>query len=243
MSTATARAEARRKAILGRGSDRLSRLTNSARGGEDTLHLTSAEQPVSNKQSVASLIGDDLRDPPLSHHRSAQFDIGTTTVLKPKTMLQKLLPLVHILFVWLLFAFFVLFQEPGTFATNVRWQSGSETSLWQRWAELGAEMDGITFHQSQPFMWAFTTLELVLFSFRVFSGFDPIAQPTILTAILPMLPPQLSSISLNGLRYLQIFGTLLDDLAAVLIAIGFVVFVCGWVDSSGKTTFAFLKLL
>lgn len=58
---------------------------------------------------------------------------------------------------------------------------------------------------------------------------DPITPPMMLTMVLPMLPPQLSSIILNGLRYLQMFGILLDDLAAVLVAVGFVVFISGWI--------------
>jgi hypothetical protein len=82
MSTAQARAEARRKAILSRGTDRLSRLTNSARGEDATYIDTGAlnhsipercfdnllriESPVSSK-TVASntFVGEDPPELPL----------------------------------------------------------------------------------------------------------------------------------------------------------------------------------
>jgi GET complex subunit GET2 len=246
MSTAAARAEARRKAILSRGSDRLSKLTSSARGGEDTSHLTSGasrltlrtiflidddfpgtESPLYNKHS--GFTGDDPPELPLpklpsetvtQRHRSAQFDNGptptsqvdpsvwseeqqaafmramnmasasnnsgaaapphsstpswlsndgtgvdflnalmapsqerpklsshssvfnaesTTNAQKQNTWLQRLLPLVHVLSVWILFAFFVLWQEPGVFNTNYTWKSNPETTIWQRWARLAPD--------------------------------------------------------------------------------------------------------
>jgi GET complex subunit GET2 len=50
-----------------------------------------------------------------------------------------------------------------------------------------------------------------------------------IAVVLPILPSHFSSTILNGLRYLQIFGTLLDDLAAVLVGVGFMVVLSGLV--------------
>jgi len=311
MATATARAEARRKAILSRGTDRLSKLTSSARGEEGTTYINT-QAPVADQPTVATFIGDDPPELPLpnpppkrqseppspvdpsvwSENQQAEFmralgmgaavgnpnfalppsaasafnqntngepnidflnalmqqsgppspggsslfsSTSTATfpaVQKPKTLLQKLLPMVHILSVWLLFGFFVLWREPTLHSVSVPWQSDSPGGIWRRWAWLASETggkEGVWSVQNLPFMWAFITLELILFSFRVLSGFDPIAPPTMLSFVLPMLPPQFSSLIMNGLRYLQMFGILLDDLAAALVAVGFMVVLSGWV--------------
>lgn len=46
---------------------------------------------------------------------------------------------------------------------------------------------------------------------------------------LPVLHPTLRSIIMNGLRYFQMFGVLLDDLAAALISVGLFVYLSTWV--------------
>ena len=45
---------------------------------------------------------------------------------------------------------------------------------------------------------------------------------------LPVLPPSLHSIVLNGLRYFQMFGVLMDDIAAALISVGLFVYLSTW---------------
>lgn len=45
---------------------------------------------------------------------------------------------------------------------------------------------------------------------------------------LPVLPPLLRSAIVNGLRYFQMFGVLLDDLAAALISVGLFVYLSTW---------------
>lgn len=45
---------------------------------------------------------------------------------------------------------------------------------------------------------------------------------------LPILPPSLRSTVMNGLRYFQMFGVLLDDLAAALIGVGLFVYLSTW---------------
>ena len=54
----------------------------------------------------------------------------------PKTLLQKVMPLVHLVAAWLLFAYFVIWKEPEAY--DVR-SHGSvlAQSRWKRWAEMG----------------------------------------------------------------------------------------------------------
>ena len=250
MSTAQARAEARRKAILSRGTDRLSKLTNSARGedatyintgtwnlvfrprgcsdgflhvepsitpktvtsntfvGEDPpeLPLPSQPQPRSVSGSTnrprADILNDLANVPPIdpsvwSEAQQEQFmralglgldrgsgepplvaggppqqaqraaseeptmDLlsalmaaqqqrpgspGSTTAFsdasppfpttpRPRTKFQKLLPLIHVVLVWCLFAFFAVWREPAVHGENSPWK-GEENSFWARWARL-----------------------------------------------------------------------------------------------------------
>jgi len=325
MSTAQARAEARRKAILSRGTDRLSKLTNTARG-EDATYL-STESPATSKTVTANtFVGEDPPELPLpSHPRSISGSAGkqradllndlantapldpsvwsevqqeqfmralgtgfnrgssepllsagsppqpaeragseepsmdflnalmaaqqqrsgtpgSTTafsdassafpvVPKPRSKLQKLLPVIHVISVWCLFAFFSAWREPAVHRENTTWQ-GEENSLWARWARLSPQSTRTEVEtwqvQPVPFWGALATLELILFSFRIFSGFDPISPPTILSMALPVLPPSLRSTVMNGLRYFQMFGVLLDDLAAALISVGLFVYLSTW---------------
>jgi len=110
---------------------------------------------------------------------------------KPRSKLQKLLPLIHVISVWCLFAFFAVGREPAVHRENSTWQ-GEENSFWARWARLSPqstrtqlktwqvqpvvrpycvlEFDRIL-TTLQPFWGALTTLELLMFSFRIFSGF------------------------------------------------------------------------
>ena len=46
--------------------------------------------------------------------------------------------------------------------------------------------------------------------------------------ILPALHPSLRSTILNGLRYFQMVGVLMDDIAAALISVGVFVYLSTW---------------
>jgi len=326
MSTAQARAEARRKAILSRGTDRLSKLTSSARG-EDATYINT-ESPITSKTVTSNtFVGEDPPELPLpSQPRSVSgsagkqrtellndlvntapadpsvwseaqqeqfmralgagsnrgpseppslstggpsqpaqragseepnmdllhalmaaqqqrpgssgsataFSDASSTVRatpKPRSKLQKLLPLIHVISVWCLFVFFAAWREPTVHHENSPWQ-GEENSFWARWARLSPQSiktQGEAWQvQPVPFWGALATLELLLFSFRIFSGFDPISLPTILSMALPALPPTFRSAVMNGLRYFQMFGVLLDDLAAALISVGLFVYLSTW---------------
>lgn len=65
---------------------------------------------------------------------------------KPKTSLQKALPLLHLVAVWCLLAYFLLWAEPKSYAQANSAILGDEkwnaAGLWMRWAELG-KSDGL----------------------------------------------------------------------------------------------------
>ena len=59
---------------------------------------------------------------------------------KPKSLAQKVLPLLHLTAIWCLLAYFVLWAEPKTYveAATGHGESKLDTmGLWRRWAELG----------------------------------------------------------------------------------------------------------
>ena len=51
----------------------------------------------------------------------------------------------------------------------------------------------------------------------------------LLAFALPHLPPPLPALITNGLKYLQIGGVFLDDISALLVGVGLLVWVAGWV--------------
>lgn len=57
---------------------------------------------------------------------------------------------------------------------------------------------------------------------------DTVQPPTLLAILLPHLPPPLPSIVMNGLKYLQMGSLFLDDLAGLLVGMGFIVMFSGW---------------
>lgn len=55
--------------------------------------------------------------------------------------------------------------------------------------------------------------------------------PMLLALALPSLPPPLPAIITNGMKYLQIGGVFFDDLSALIVGIGFLIWVAGLVSS------------
>ncbi|KZT24718.1 hypothetical protein NEOLEDRAFT_412785 [Neolentinus lepideus HHB14362 ss-1] len=318
MSTAAARAEARRKALRERGTDRLAKLSTSARGEDSPVYKTSEKttpKPISN---LKNFVGEETHLPPPPSSRPAPstsaFNSSTTadpsawsqeqqmefmralmgatinppsndqsqapptitsagqsagpqqddplaalmsslsqmnpqssagrdtdvvpnplanlgtafpppqvaTPPKPLSTLRKLMPLIHILATWCLLAYYVLIAEP-------RASPAQPTNGWQKWADLAWRKSAAV--QAVPFFWAFTTLQLVLHSYRVFSGFDTVQPPMLLAMALPQLPKPLPALIMNGMKYMQLGGALLDDLAALIFVLGVIVWVATWVSS------------
>jgi len=140
---------------------------------------------------------------------------------KPKTLTQKSLPIIHVVSVWALVAFFIFWMEPEAFRAQNSAIVSSSTML-SRWARLatGSVEGSLWSVEVVPFFWAFVSLELALHSIRFFSGFDAVQLPMLLSLALPHLPKRLSTIIVHGLGYLRLAGAILDDLAAAMVAIG-----------------------
>ncbi|KAG6331247.1 hypothetical protein ID866_7840 [Astraeus odoratus] len=303
MSSPSARAEARRKAILGRGSDRLARLTTSARGEDATAYIqtdvpvrsgatpgltaftgeetpppppaslpTAAQAPrvsppppffTAGGQPDPSALSDEQQrqlmqalmgaspgpstftppqpptDDPLSSIMAqlAQAKQGpgagapaAMASPQPPSRLQKLLPLLHMVCMWFLLAFFVLWKEPQIYAE----QTGAvEASAWKRWQTLAQRRpDEVGWGvQLAPFFWAFMTLQIMLHSIRIFTGHAQVQPPKLLAIALPHLPPPFPALVMNALQYLQLGGVFLDDIAAIVFGIGMLVLVASWLNA------------
>lgn len=237
MSSPAARAEARRKAILGRGGDRLAKLTTSARGEDapaytgsagdvppppppkDTPRPSPSPEPSvwsedQQRQFMQALMGGAVnpapafQSPPPSFATPPPADDPFATMMaqlsrmnpaqggaaadkapappKPPTRLQKWMPLLHLVCMWCLLAFFVLWKEPQVFVEKTA--GAVEVALWRRWPKLvtqgtlggawgvqvvvsGLGLSDVEIaHVSQSFFWAFMTLQVMLHSLRIFSG-------------------------------------------------------------------------
>jgi len=57
---------------------------------------------------------------------------------------------------------------------------------------------------------------------------NQVQPPTLVALALPHLPPPFPSIITNGLRYIQMGGSILDDLSAVVFGLGMLVLIAGW---------------
>ncbi|KAF8150366.1 hypothetical protein K438DRAFT_1624431 [Mycena galopus ATCC 62051] len=144
-------------------------------------------------------------------------------VAPPKTLVQRLMPAVHLVSVWALLMYFVLVMEPAAHGASGDGVVEPGGFAW-RWKQL-AGAKGTAFAsgwavQVLPFFWAFVTLELVLHSLRIFSGFDAFRPPTLLALALPHLPPPISAVIVHGMKYMQMGSMFLDDVAGVIVGLG-----------------------
>ncbi|KAI0757546.1 hypothetical protein C8Q80DRAFT_1092190 [Daedaleopsis nitida] len=147
---------------------------------------------------------------------------------KRKTVLQKLMPIVHIVCAWALLAYFVIRREPEVHEAQTH--GAVSEGVWRRWAELSWKAPEDSWSvQTVPFFWAFTTLALVLHTWRIFTRLDPIQPPMLLALALPHLPPPLPAIVTNGLKYLQIGGVFFDDISALIVGTGFLIWLANLV--------------
>ncbi|KAJ8462535.1 hypothetical protein ONZ45_g17896 [Pleurotus djamor] len=307
--SAAARAEARRKAILSRGGDRLAKLTTSARGEDGSTYLNTGQSPPtvtfilceeSNmptpparpsaspspqpSRHVSDSFGAPNVDPSVwSQEQQAQFmqalmgglpgaspllpgmprpdssisnndgipptppddpfaalmtslqqqqqhpmndqPSGKTpaAVQTPPSKLQKIMPFIHLAAMWMLLGYFVLFKEPEMFKERT---SSVDVGVWSRWGELmrSPSVAGAWGIALVPFFWAFTTIQIVLHSMRIISGFDTVHPPALLSLALPHLPRMVSTIVINGMKYMQMMSLFLDDLAGLVVGVGFIVF-------------------
>ncbi|KAI0683330.1 hypothetical protein BC835DRAFT_1296299 [Cytidiella melzeri] len=145
-----------------------------------------------------------------------------------RTLSQKLMPVVHLVAGWALLIYFVIWKEPQAYEAQPRAADATERR-WRRWAELGWQSASDNWGvQFVPFFWAFTTLTLILHTWRIFKGLDPVRPHMLVSLALPHLPSPIPSIILNGMKYWQIGSIFLDDIAVLLFGVGVIIWVSSW---------------
>ncbi|KAG9310382.1 hypothetical protein JVU11DRAFT_9517 [Chiua virens] len=147
---------------------------------------------------------------------------------KPPTHLQKWMPLLHLVCMWSLLAFFVLWKEPQVFVEKTA--GAVDVAFWKRWPKLVTQgtLEGVWGVQVVPFFWAFMTLQVMLHSLRIFSGHDEVRPPALVSLALPHLPSPLPSLIMHTLRYFRMGGAFLNDIAAIVFGIGVIILVTSW---------------
>ena len=195
-SAAVARAEARRKAILSRGADRLSKLTTSGRG-EDAPAYMHDDPPVPKLSSLGNFTRETTPSMPPANEidpsvwsdeqqqqlmqalmmgRMPQMPSPSPSALPPfddappsmednpllaqlmaasggpggmpevtappkhKTLVQKLFPIVHLLAMWLLLAYFTFFHEPKLHEAMGGLVDEQKDRVLVRWASFSKEV-------------------------------------------------------------------------------------------------------
>ncbi|KAG8936902.1 hypothetical protein FRC03_008608 [Tulasnella sp. 419] len=144
---------------------------------------------------------------------------------KPKSRLQKLLPLLHITSILCLLAFFVIRYEPSLHATL---PDAIPQSRWSRWSDLRWSKGNEWSVQAAPLFYAFTTIQVILHSVRIYSEPPPLPPSGILGLALMNLPPPIPTILSTARKYLSMGGAVMDDLSVLLFAIGFLIWGAGW---------------
>ncbi|KAI0294746.1 hypothetical protein BC826DRAFT_306922 [Russula brevipes] len=277
MSAAAAR-EARRKAILSRGTERLSKLATSARG-DDAPQFVRADSSIPSstpRENLANFIGEDPLPTPLGSdqprrrapdpHRSpldAAAGLGESPPEPSAWLNDQQQQFLHSLlggpppsgpripdvnapgtnFTVPDNPLLALMTSLGVEAGKREDTGGSSQSrmeekpegrpkaiatlayhccnTWSRWARLASNpAESVWGIEIVPFFWAFVSLELALNSTRIFFHFDSTQPPLPLRLVLPYLPKPLPSMIMYGMKHLQLLGTLVDDLAAAVVAIG-----------------------
>ncbi|KAF9523651.1 hypothetical protein CPB83DRAFT_898597 [Crepidotus variabilis] len=158
---------------------------------------------------------------------------------KPKTMLQKIMPLLHLVAIWCLLSYFILFAEPQAFGKSIHAPGVGMDSIryaWNRWSQLAwRPYDRVL---AMPFFSVYVTLQLVLHSAHYFLGLDAIALPSLFQLALPSLPPPFPSLIVNSLKYIKMGSMFLDDLSGLLVGLGFVIWMSGWVGTGGVASWS-----
>ncbi|GAA6003854.1 hypothetical protein JCM10207_006437 [Rhodosporidiobolus poonsookiae] len=160
---------------------------------------------------------------------------------QPKTLLDRVFPLVHLLAMVGLAVYAIVFLEPAKRVSAYGWtgtEHGIDWSAWgallsQKPSEYGVASQVVGFHQlaEVPLLWMFVSVELVLQTTRLFLVRNRPAPPGLLNSILPLLSqfsPQLGLAIQTGVRYLDLFSTCLNDLAVLVFCIGVAILVGRW---------------
>ncbi|GAA6025452.1 hypothetical protein JCM11491_000364 [Sporobolomyces phaffii] len=155
---------------------------------------------------------------------------------QPKTFLDKVFPLVHLVAMVGLAVYAVVWWEPSR-RFGLYGASETQGIDWSAWGALASRrprdagiVDQVVGMQLAeiPLLWMFVSVELVLQTSRIFLLRNRASAPGILNSILPLLSqfsPQLGLVLQTGTRYLALFSTCLNDLAVLVFCIGIVILI------------------
>ncbi|GAA5834022.1 hypothetical protein JCM3766R1_002496 [Sporobolomyces carnicolor] len=155
---------------------------------------------------------------------------------QPKTLLDKVFPLIHLVAMVGLAVYAVVWWEPSK-RFGLYGASETQGIDWAAWGALAStrpknagvvgQVVGMQLAEI-PLLWMFVSIELVLQTSRIFLLRNRASAPGILNSILPLLSqfsPQLGLVLETGSRYLALFSTCLNDLAVLVFCIGIVIIV------------------
>ncbi|GAA5938878.1 uncharacterized protein JCM15063_004896 [Sporobolomyces koalae] len=155
---------------------------------------------------------------------------------QPKTFLDKVFPLVHLVAMVSLAVYAVVWWEPSK-RFGLYGSSETRGIDWAAWGALASrrpkdvgvvgQVVGMQLAEI-PLLWMFISIELVLQTSRIFLLRNRPAAPGLLNSVLPLLSqfsPQLGLVLQTATRYLALFSTCLNDLAVLVFCIGIVILV------------------
>lgn len=104
--------------------------------GEDQSALPGSRPDFDSSDPLAALMAQFSQQGQLGTSTTDPLGKNSAQPTKPPTLLQKLLPVLHLLCVWVLLAYFVIWREPEAFGARLA-PFGGRSSLARRWGELG----------------------------------------------------------------------------------------------------------
>ena len=110
----------------------------SAGGHSQPAQRAGSEEPSMNLLNALMAAQQQRPGSPGSTTAFSDASSAFPVAPKPRSKLQKLLPLIHVVSIWCLFAFFVAWREPAVHSEKSTWQS-EENSFWARWALLSSQ--------------------------------------------------------------------------------------------------------
>lgn len=147
---------------------------------------------------------------------------------RPKTLLEKLLPLLHATSVVAFLLFFL--TRANSYVSST--EDVLSTKYWTRWGDLATSSPKYGWSEEHQYvLYTFLALQLGLHSLRIFTQASPPRAPMLLSLALPHLPPPFPTVIQTGMRYFQMAGLLLDDISVFLVGIGIVIFTARWYTS------------
>jgi len=197
---------------------------NTPSAGQASDPLSAMLAQIANQQPPDGAGSNSLLNPLAFAQGMPPPPMTQTQAAGPKPIILKLVPIVHAISVLALLAFFVTRLEPVRYngVPDAIRQTG-----WDRWAALARYKSDGSGVQTVPFFYAFTTLQVVLHSIRLYYEPTPSPPSGILGMALPLLPPPLPNLIGAGLKYMQMGSAILDDLCVLLFAVGVVVWGAG----------------